>query len=388
MDQQETEVARAEDSGRGHALKARELELEVLALQSAVSFFHEDADREEAFAHEQQTRKRAEAQCMLLDTRCSALENRCEQAEVELWNSLIHNAKLMNNQNTITKLESSQSELDTNTCLDTTRNQLDVTRMRLEAQAHLNSMRAHLETTQLPTTGDPPATINSAVALDIVLSLQSTVLDLQSKLTQAHATILAHERMITTHEATIAALRSQLSVFHSMHERVTEQLADAHLAVSHPREKPQALQFGAPSGSPSSPPVTGSSAAPPRFRVSITLPRRNPLHRQLYGYYVSLDWIRETIHQLYPTYKGDNLQMPHIIGRLMGIRRLTLLYGLRPRDISIPENCTHEGAVIVLTICTDEEHSLCDRPTQERIDALTELVGQEPRWWTAFNTRY
>ncbi|KAH7908900.1 hypothetical protein BJ138DRAFT_1103112, partial [Hygrophoropsis aurantiaca] len=62
-------AARAE--AREHPQKARELEREAV-------------NREEALAHEQQTRKRAEAQCILLHTQCSALENQCERTEVEL----------------------------------------------------------------------------------------------------------------------------------------------------------------------------------------------------------------------------------------------------------------------------------------------------------------
>ncbi|KAH7907699.1 mitotic checkpoint protein-domain-containing protein [Hygrophoropsis aurantiaca] len=84
-DQREMEVARVEEEGRGHAQKALELEREVRGLRGAVSALREEAaDREEALAHEQRTREKAEAQCTLLDARCSALQNRCEQVEAEL----------------------------------------------------------------------------------------------------------------------------------------------------------------------------------------------------------------------------------------------------------------------------------------------------------------
>ncbi|KAH7906781.1 hypothetical protein BJ138DRAFT_1182871 [Hygrophoropsis aurantiaca] len=288
---------------------------------------------------------------------------------------------------TIAQLEHARSN---QSAYNTTRPQLSTT------CSHLDVTRAQLEATQtqLRLANDPPATIHqtgaSAVLPDIVLSLQLTVLDLQSKLIQAQSTNTAHER-------TIAALRSQLSKFQTTHGHVTEQLTEAHLSLAHAvlphsQEKPQALRFD--DSAASSPPVTKPASRRKSSRLNITRPPRNPRYDYIYGYDVSQEWVTKTVLQLRPEigHSVDPNTLKHMptwfLRGILKMQTLDPVYGLQSQDISIPEDCVgKEIPVHVLAVCRDKEQSFRSRPSQEQVDKLTKLVGRPPRWWRSFDDR-
>ncbi|KAH7906780.1 hypothetical protein BJ138DRAFT_1117263, partial [Hygrophoropsis aurantiaca] len=210
----------------------------------------------------------------------------------------------------------------------------------------------------------------------------------------------------TAHERTIAALQSQLSKSQSTHE---------HVILPHSQEKPQLLlnpaaylpdtQPDDTDSSTSPPPVPepgrrqSKAAAPPP--IHIVRPAYNPRYRHTYGYYASRECMLEAVFQLRPDIEEEceardrslasiRARAAAIIGVCMGIHGLTTLFGLDPQDISIPQECIeNSGAVRLLSICTDEEDRFTERPSQERVEALTKLLSmkQEPRWWRAFDTR-
>ncbi|KAG0703087.1 hypothetical protein DFH29DRAFT_918820 [Suillus ampliporus] len=44
--------------------------------------------------------------------------------------------------------------------------------------------------------------------------------------------------------------------------------------------------------------------------------------------------------------------------------------------------------VLVLSVCSDEEESFEERPTQGQMDFMTKLIGHGPQWWMGCRSTY
>ncbi|KAI0061448.1 hypothetical protein BV25DRAFT_757898 [Artomyces pyxidatus] len=105
----------------------------------------------------------------------------------------------------------------------------------------------------------------------------------------------------------------------------------------------------------------------PRFTLPVVpFP---PTRRLLfYGYAVSNEWLHDFALQ--------------VLSNQTGIRTLTWEWALPPKVLPPGVVVGPEDEVTVLSICASNEDSLVDRPSQEQVDKLQQIMGSgRPMWW-------
>ncbi|KAG1831586.1 hypothetical protein EV424DRAFT_1641129 [Suillus variegatus] len=127
-----------------------------------------------------------------------------------------------------------------------------------------------------------------------------------------------------------------------------------------------------------------------RRRINIILPP--PQHNaQMYGYYVSEEWLYQTacslLAKVHPDFSESKARSnarvdpTHSFRKTFHIRSLSTTYAIPPPGQIIPAECMDDGAVCVLYIFNDQPESYNYRPTQKQVDKLTRFMGREPQWW-------
>ncbi|KAH7905058.1 hypothetical protein BJ138DRAFT_1118828 [Hygrophoropsis aurantiaca] len=144
-------------------------------------------------------------------------------------------------------------------------------------------------------------------------------------------------------------------------------------------------------------PVTKRTRRPKSRLLEISRPLRDPDYPnycQAYGYYVSDQCLYQTLLKLWPTVHNTHnvytiAGCPEtLMSEILRMSSLTILYGVQPPDMSIPEDCIEERSLVrILTLFTDEDAEFGRRPSQKKVDRLSKLVEQQPRWWRTFYTR-
>ncbi|KAG1860895.1 hypothetical protein F4604DRAFT_1788759 [Suillus subluteus] len=127
---------------------------------------------------------------------------------------------------------------------------------------------------------------------------------------------------------------------------------------------------------------------PNRINISLPSPQR---HRQIYGYYVSEQWLHKTarflldkLHPDLPETKARtnaHADPSYSFQKTFRIHSLSTSLAILPSGQEVPPDCMDDDAVCVLYIFSDQPDSYYRRPTQEQVDELTRLVGREPQWW-------
>ncbi|KAI0061453.1 hypothetical protein BV25DRAFT_1826580 [Artomyces pyxidatus] len=129
----------------------------------------------------------------------------------------------------------------------------------------------------------------------------------------------------------------------------------------------------------------------PRFTLpAVPLP---PTRRLLfYGYAIPDGWLQEYalkhehLLQARTHFRRNNANLANFAIRLLvsqtGVSTLTWEYALAtkvlPPDVVVGE----DNEVNVLAICATDEDSLIDRPSQEQVDKLQQIMGsRQPMWW-------
>ncbi|KAI0039362.1 hypothetical protein FA95DRAFT_1567225 [Auriscalpium vulgare] len=119
----------------------------------------------------------------------------------------------------------------------------------------------------------------------------------------------------------------------------------------------------------------------PRTRTPMHLPLPPDIHTnprvQFYGYEVSEEWLiaygRKAVR---PESAADMNDFSFIATAMKRMKRWTRISTLSLQFIVREDG--EESQMI--SICSEEEHHL--RPIQAQVDALTEVVGKQPRWYT------
>ena len=140
-------------------------------------------------------------------------------------------------------------------------------------------------------------------------------------------------------------------------------------------------------------------SAPPKIRIQIDLPDIAPDSRvYFYGYHVELEWLSDfyTAHRrLDPEDKSyDTLSKAsaaiQVFRRQSGIKRLE--YEMVLKDYSVPSDAASipglrlgDERVPIVAIFSNESTSFKKRPSQERVDRLSEIMGKQPRWWVDYD---
>ena len=140
-------------------------------------------------------------------------------------------------------------------------------------------------------------------------------------------------------------------------------------------------------------------SAPPKNQIQIDLPDIAPDRRvYYYGYEVETEWLAE-YHtkqwRLGPEDKHfDTLSRASAAIQLFryytGIKRLEFEMALKdyrvPSDAaSIPGLRLGDERVPIVAIFSNESTSFKKRPSQERVDRLSEIMGKQPRWWVDYD---
>ena len=135
------------------------------------------------------------------------------------------------------------------------------------------------------------------------------------------------------------------------------------------------------------------------LKIQIALPNLGTDGRVcFYGYYVGMEWLIEyaTAHWCWdPIDSGyyDDLSKASGAMKLLrihsGIKRLRFESALKdhtvPSDaVTIPGHRLGEIRVPLISIFSDEGPSFRRRPSQEKVDRLSEIIGKQPRWWADY----
>ncbi|KAG1888562.1 hypothetical protein F4604DRAFT_1713457 [Suillus subluteus] len=151
--------------------------------------------------------------------------------------------------------------------------------------------------------------------------------------------------------------------------------------------------------------------------IKLVRPKKQP-NPQFYGYAISHEWLVRFAEQHCPEklrdrnsegYKTHAMVRGYIhLVYFTGINNLDTIACFNPMEgASVPpewipvSNGDYDDVlsdeeilafqiqtVHVLTVCSDEEESFKDRPNQEQMDYLTELVGHGPQWWMGCKSSY
>jgi len=122
-----------------------------------------------------------------------------------------------------------------------------------------------------------------------------------------------------------------------------------------------------------------------RRRIDIILPP--PQHNaQMYGYYISEEWLYKTacslLAKVHPDFSESKARSnarvdpTHSFRKTFHIRSLSTTYAIPPPVHIIPAECMDDGAVCVLYIFNDQPESYNYRPTQKQVDKLTRFMGR------------
>ncbi|OAX35537.1 hypothetical protein K503DRAFT_785003 [Rhizopogon vinicolor AM-OR11-026] len=124
-------------------------------------------------------------------------------------------------------------------------------------------------------------------------------------------------------------------------------------------------------------------------------------HRQYYGYAVSLDWLIEFVEKRWrvalPAPDARNYRIIarrrafEFIGRRTGID-LDWQICFNPKGDSVPpewfasmygeiDDPKDMEIVTMITVCSDEDCDFEWRPSQDRVDSMTNLIERVPHWW-------
>ncbi|KAJ8588154.1 hypothetical protein M405DRAFT_820231 [Rhizopogon salebrosus TDB-379] len=127
-------------------------------------------------------------------------------------------------------------------------------------------------------------------------------------------------------------------------------------------------------------------------------------HLQYYGYAVSRDWLVAFTEQHWPealperdarNYRKTAIRRAYeLIGHLTGIPDLARKTCFNPKGDSVPpewfaslydeaDDPEDMETVIVFALCSDEDDDFEGRPTQDKVDFMTNLVGHAPQWWVS-----
>ncbi|KAG0696373.1 hypothetical protein DFH29DRAFT_208477 [Suillus ampliporus] len=161
------------------------------------------------------------------------------------------------------------------------------------------------------------------------------------------------------------------------------------------------------------PQQTGYSIRRP---FKLVRPKRQP-HLQFYGYAVSPEWLIQFAQQHWsealPDRNAKNYEdiamtrAYELISGFSGIYNLDRKDCFNPKGGSVPLEwiAVYDGdyddeldddeleaiqidIVHVLTVCSDEEDEFEERPTQEKMDFMTKLIGHGPQWWMGCMSTY
>jgi hypothetical protein len=142
-----------------------------------------------------------------------------------------------------------------------------------------------------------------------------------------------------------------------------------------------------------------------RRPFKLICPKRQP-HVQYYGYEVSDAWLIQLVESYWPEVLPDrNVKHYEDTAMTRGfelVRHWTGIYNLDGQDCFNPkggyvppewfalfddddEDEEFEDIDIdivhVFVLCSDQEESFKERPTQEDVDYMTKLMGHVPQWW-------
>ncbi|KAG1737110.1 uncharacterized protein EDB91DRAFT_1141104 [Suillus paluster] len=154
-----------------------------------------------------------------------------------------------------------------------------------------------------------------------------------------------------------------------------------------------------------------------RRPFKLVRPKRQS-HLQFYGYAVSREWLIQFAEQNWP---ADELpdrnakdyediaatRAYKLIADLSSICSLGRKTCFNPKGGSVPPYwiAVYDGdyddelddeelmniqidTVVVLSVCSDEEDSFEERPTQGQMDFMTKLIGHGPQWWMGCRSTY
>lgn len=115
-----------------------------------------------------------------------------------------------------------------------------------------------------------------------------------------------------------------------------------------------------------------------------------------YGYDVSIEWLADYSDKHWP-YADDECfdilskasEAMEVLRGHSGIKRLALESALvdpaaPSNTVTIPGYLPGEIRVPILSIFSDERSSFKKRPSHERVDRLSAIMGKQPRWWVDY----
>ncbi|OJA10440.1 hypothetical protein AZE42_06188 [Rhizopogon vesiculosus] len=130
-------------------------------------------------------------------------------------------------------------------------------------------------------------------------------------------------------------------------------------------------------------------------------------HRRYYGYAVSLDWLIESMEKHWPVaLPAPDARNYRIIARRRAFEFIGQRTGINldwqicfnPKGDSVPpewfasmygeiDDPKDMEIVTVITVCSDEDCDFERRPSQDRVDSMTNLIRRVPHWWTSSGTK-